>query len=207
MSGVYYTWGDSPLPTMSEEETIIQNTDNEIDNEFIKECDNIKNERDEYDGDEDCDEEKYFGRFHKSDSDEEVDMICMRIENVLRKYNVDKNRGNWLVAKNIVSDSHNNNCNVDKIWLCDILASDMKRHDQTLDDVDTVIVQDIKNGKSTRFTYEAGYFIENFKVPSYKPNGFLYTSNNNWDYKIVVLANKYMYISGGYIDQNSAFTG
>lgn len=54
------------------------------------------------------------------------------------------------------------------------------------------------------FEEQVGKFlVDNLKIPEFKPDGFIYSSDNKWDFKIVILTTKNIYSFNRYVGKDS----
>jgi len=116
-------------------------------------------------------------------------------------YNLNKNTGNWLIAKNIISNSKKDKTNSEYFW--DYLELLFKESDN-FDNIKKVIY----SANESVFEFDstiAKYVVDNLKICKYKPNGYLFNNseNNKWSFKIVVITNKNIYSANRYIDETS----
>jgi hypothetical protein len=117
-------------------------------------------------------------------------------------YNLNKNTGNWLIAKTIISNSKKDKANSEFFWdYLELLFNGSDNFDN--------IKKIIYSANESVFEFDttiAKYIVDNLKICKYKPNGYLFnnnTENNKWNFKIVVVTSKNIYSANRYIDETS----
>lgn len=125
----------------------------------------------------------------------------MQIEIDNYNYHLNKNTGDWLLAKNIVALSESKP-NTEYFW--DQLDLLFKVNNDNFDN----IIKIIYSSDNTLIEFDtkiSKYVVDNLKICKYKPNGYLFNNNNDtniWAFKIVVVTSKNIYSANRYIDEH-----
>lgn len=127
------------------------------------------------------------------------------IENEFNNYikNQEKDTGLWKASKMIIQ--HSNTDTSRSIWFLDILEPMMVLNNETFDDIKEVYYKnDLDTEHMYKFNSNQGkYLIENLKIPEYKPNGYIFNSDNKWDFHITIITNKNIYCANRYINDTT----
>ena len=120
------------------------------------------------------------------------------------KSHLNKNSNMWISAKTIVSSSINKTKSQSFFWdYLDILFNNNNNNDN-FNNIQKVIysINDIVFEFDTTI---AKYIVDNLKINSFKPSGYIFSStdNNVWDFKIIVITSKNVYSANRYIDENT----
>ena len=123
-------------------------------------------------------------------------------EQELLDYHTNKENGNWFYAKTILKDNSENSQNT--VFLCDYFEKLFEKNNDCFDNITTVFY---KGNLESDFLHEfepavAKHFIDNFKIPEYKPDGYVFSSNNSWAFKIVVVTKNNIYAANKYINKD-----
>ena len=116
-------------------------------------------------------------------------------------YHLQKNSGDWLLAKHIVSYSKDK-LNTEFFW--DYLDLMFKETDDNFDNINKIIY----SSNESLFEFDTNiskYIVDNLKICKYIPSGYLFNNSNDtnmWSFKIVVITNKNIYAANRYIDEN-----
>ena len=125
-------------------------------------------------------------------------------EELANDYHCNKSFGNWHTAKMIVAHSYANSY-TEFLW--DYLNIQFQENN---DDFNNIIKVYYKNNLDIEIIYEfetviAKYLVDNIKIQSFKPRGYLFNSDENqnkWEFKIVVITSKGIYCANRYITDN-----
>lgn len=116
-----------------------------------------------------------------------------------------KDCGNWAHAKMIISSNNTNNEMTNYLW--DSLEQQLLDNNDCFENIQKVYY---KSNLDIDIIYNferpiAQYLIENIKIPSFKPAGYLFNNEENankWPFKLVVITNKGIYSVNRYITEN-----
>ena len=175
-------------------ETIIEN---EMNTEYQKDVQNLHN----YD-DNSSDEESinYESRtFLVYDEQTEIND-----ELTMMNYHTNKDSGEWLDAKTIISQSNQDNTKTEFLW--DYLESRFKLNNDDFNNIRQIFYKDTFLNSICEFSETtAKYLIDNIKIKKFVPKGYIFSTSdklNEWDFAIVVVTTKDMYSANRYVDEN-----
>jgi hypothetical protein len=181
---------------------------NESGEEYYSEDENENENEDEEEEEEE--EEEYNNKCSRYNNCKKInlhyyEMDEIREEKQMELYHKRKNFGNWQYAKMIVS--HSNDDKQATEFFCDYLDNQFIANTDHFDNINKVYY---KNNLDIGIIYEfeseiAKYFIDNLKIPAFKPKGYIFTGDENqnkWSFKIVVITTKGIYTANRYINEN-----
>ena len=119
-------------------------------------------------------------------------------------YNIKKDSGNWLIAKELVKSSYGSTNHTD--FFIDVLANHMREKQDEFSEINEVLFENEKTIHC--FGSEIGkYIVENIKIPAYKSKSYFSgisgydDSVNQWGWKIIVITNKSIYCANRLITE------
>jgi hypothetical protein len=134
-------------------------------------------------------------------------------------YHSSKNSGDWLLAKMIVA--HNNPIATtaittdttatpstptpvtsasNKVFYFDYLDQHLQANHDSFDNIYLAYYRSSEVDVLHTFVEPvAKYLVENLKINEYKPNGYVFNSDNKWDFQITVITSKGVYAANRYI--------
>jgi len=122
-------------------------------------------------------------------------------QNEINDYNshLFKNNDIWIAAKTIVSEH-----NIKKVFFWDYLDILFNNNNDDFNNINKVIYS-INNIILEFDNTIAKFIVDNLKINSFKPVGYIFSNNDNniWDFKIVVITSKNIYSANRYIDENT----
>ena len=127
-------------------------------------------------------------------------------EIIENQYHLSKDTGNWKYAKLIISSNNNNKHSSEFLW--DHLESQFIANNDDFIYINRVYY---KSYLDLEIVYEfecsvGKYLLENLKIPAYKPNGYIFSNDENankWDFEVVVFTDKGIYSMNRYINENT----
>ena len=175
-------------------ETIIEN---EMNTEYLKDVQNLHN----YD-DNSSDEESinYESRtFLVYDEQTEIND-----ELTMMNYHTNKDSGEWLDAKTIISQSNQDNTRTEFLW--DYLESRFKLNNDDFNNIRQIFYKDTFFNSICEFSETtAKYLIDNIKIKKFVPKGYIFSTNdklNEWHFTITVITTMDIYTANRYVDEN-----
>ena len=175
-------------------ETIIEN---EMNTEYQKNMQNLHN----YD-DNSSDEESinYESRtFLVYDEQTEIND-----ELTMMNYHINKDSGEWLDAKTIISQSNQDNTRTEFLW--DYLESRFKLNNDDFNNIRQIFYKDTFLNSICEFSETtAKYLIDNIKIKKFVPKGYIFSSSdklNEWHFTITVITTMGIYTANRYVDEN-----
>ena len=173
-------------------ETIIEN---EMNTEYLKDVQNLHN----YD-DNSSDEESinYESRtFLVYDEQTEI-----KDEIAMMNYHINKDSGEWLDAKTILSQQ--DNTKTEFLW--DYLESRFKLNNDDFNNIRQIFYKDTFFNSICEFSETtAKYLIDNIKIKKFVPKGYIFSTNdklNEWHFTITVITTMGIYTANRYVDEN-----
>jgi len=132
----------------------------------------------------------------------------MEAELATMNYNINKDTGDWISAKNIISKSLNNKEHSE--FFVDYLESLFKINDDCFENIRKVIyTTDICTSYNSIYEFSekiSKYVIDNLKIAPFRANGYLFKTSENvnkWHFKIVVITTKNIYSANRHIDDKT----
>lgn len=121
------------------------------------------------------------------------------------QYHYMKDTGNWYYAKMIITGNNSDKNATEFLW--DYLESQFKENNDDFSNIQRVYYKsNLDLEIKYDFEREPGkYLIENLKIPTYKPDGYIFCNNeiaNKWSFKIVVVTQKGFYSANRYINND-----
>jgi hypothetical protein len=119
-------------------------------------------------------------------------------------YNMNKDSGEWLDAKKIVS---NTNSQPEYLW--DILNAEFNTNNDSFENIQKVYYHGLIDNENVvrEFSTEiAKYIIENIKINQYKASGYIFSTDpnvNKWDFSIVIVSSKSIYCANRYMNDTT----
>lgn len=175
-------------------ETIIEN---EMNTEYQKDVQNLHN----YD-DNSSDEESinYESRtFLVYDEQTEIND-----ELTMMNYHTNKDSGEWLDAKTIISQSNQDNTKTEFLW--DYLESRFKLNNDDFNNIRQIFYKDTFLNSICEFSETtAKYLIDNIKIKKFVPKGYIFSTNdklNEWHFTITIITTMGIYTANRYVDEN-----
>jgi hypothetical protein len=142
-------------------------------------------------------------------------------------YNKQKNSGQWIIAKSIISQYEKNDLyseyvfdyidllfknnndsfeNINKIYYKyspDSFLNDNENNIDNIGNIDNIVNKEIVH----EFTGSvAKYFIDNLKICKFKQHGYIFNNNaneNKWKYSIIIITSKNIYSANRYINDKT----
>ena len=129
----------------------------------------------------------------------------LNLEQLQNDYHINKNYGDWYIAKMIVSHAYQDKKNTDLFW--DHLEKQFLKNGDSFDNITNAYYKnDLDIDIIYQFSREpARHLIDNLRIPAYKPDGIIFSNPedaNKWSFKIVVITNKAIYTANRYINEN-----
>jgi len=127
-------------------------------------------------------------------------------EHIANQYHLLKDTGNWKYAKLIIASNNNDKQSSEFLW--DHLESQFIANNDDFIYINRVYY---KSYLDLEIVYDfernvGKYLIENLKIPAYKPNGYIFSNDENankWGFKVVVITDKGIYSMNRYINENT----
>lgn len=127
-------------------------------------------------------------------------------EIIANQYHLLKDTGNWKYAKLIIASNNIDKQYSDFLW--DYLESQFIANNDDFIYINRVYY---KSYLDLDIVYEfernvGKYLIENLKIPAYKPNGYIFSNDENinkWAFKVVVITDKGIYSMNRHINENT----
>ena len=133
------------------------------------------------------------------DSIENDDRVEEELNYDYHKY---KNTGNWFYSKKIIENARNDKQRL--TYFIDLFEKHLNENNDSFDNIRSVFY---KANYDIDMVYEfeeavGKFFVDNLKIIDYKPDGYLYSADNKWDFKIVILTTKNIYSFNRYINKD-----
>lgn len=156
--------------------------ENEINTEF-----QLDNDNDNYDS------KTYLVYDEQTEINDEISMM---------NFHVNKDSGEWLDAKTIIS--HQDNTRTEFLW--DYLASRFELNNDNFDNIRNVYYKDNFLNIVCEFTETTSkYLIDNLKIKKFVPKGYIFSTSdklNEWNFTITIITTMGIYTANRYVDEN-----
>ena len=123
-------------------------------------------------------------------------------EIAMMNYHTNKDSGDWLDAKTIISQQ--DDTRTEFLW--DYLESRFKLNDDDFDNIRHVYYKDTFINSICEFTETtAKYLIDNIKIKKFVPKGYIFSTSdklNEWHFTITVVTSIGIYSANRYVDEN-----
>ena len=123
-------------------------------------------------------------------------------EIAMMNYHNNKDSGEWLDAKTIISQQDDTR----KEFLWDYLESRFKLNNDDFDNIRHIFYKDTFLNSICEFTESpAKYLIDNLKIKKFVPKGYIFSTNdklNEWNFTITVITSMGIYSANRYVDEN-----
>lgn len=123
-------------------------------------------------------------------------------EIAMMNYHINKDSGDWLDAKTIISQQ--DDTRTEFLW--DYLESRFKLNNDNFDNIKQIFYKDTFLNSICEFGETTSkYLIDNLKIKKFVPKGYIFSSSdklNEWDFSIIVVTTNNVYSVNRYIDEN-----
>ena len=125
-------------------------------------------------------------------------------ELTMMNYHTNKDSGEWLDAKTIISQSNQDNTRTEFLW--DYLESRFKLNNDDFNNIRQIFYKDTFLNSICEFSETtAKYLIDNIKIKKFVPKGYIFSTNdklNEWHFTITVITTMGIYTANRYVDEN-----
>jgi hypothetical protein len=174
-------------------ETIIEN---EINTEHKQDVEDINDYNYNYDDDDDginnYQSKTYLTYDEHTEINDEISMM---------NYHANKDSGDWLSAKYIISQQ--TDTRTEFLW--DYLESRFKLNNDDFDNIKQIFYKDTFLNSICEFSETiAKYVVDNLKIKKFVPKGYIFSTSdklNEWNFTITVITTKGIYSANRYVDE------
>jgi hypothetical protein len=123
------------------------------------------------------------------------------------EYNLNKDSGAWLAAKQIIAASVIDLTKTE--FFFDHLDNQFKSNKDSFDNIQRIYYEGLVDGSKVVMGFDSTigkFIVENLKINEYKAGGYIFGNDpnaNKWDFTIIIVTSKSIYCANRYVNETS----